>query len=96
MRVGKTGCSVSTRKHGHADSVINFNTKKSALCQHIMDFDNQIDWDNVKILKSETRANRRHVAESFLIKQNARLLNVINHNDEANFSAGYGVLIANK
>ena len=45
------------------------NTKKSALSQHVMDFDHRIDWDNVKILKSESHAYRRCVAESFLINQ---------------------------
>ena len=41
------------------------NTKKSALSQHVMDFDHRIDWDNVKILKSESHAYRRCVVESF-------------------------------
>ena len=48
-----------------------FNTKKSALSQRVMDFDHRIGWDNVKILKSESHAYRRHVAESFLINQKA-------------------------
>ena len=36
-----------------------------------MEFDHRIDWDNVKILKSESHAYRRRVAESFLINQKA-------------------------
>ena len=36
-----------------------------------MDFDHRIDWDNVKILKSESHAYSRRVAESFLINQKA-------------------------
>ena len=67
--VGETGRSVRTRKREHADAVKTFNTKKSALSQHVMDFDHRIDWDNVKILKSESHAYRRRVAESFLINQ---------------------------
>ena len=31
-----------------------------------MDFVHRIDWDNVKILKSESHAYRRRVAESFV------------------------------
>ena len=50
--VGETGRSVRTRKREHADTVNTFITKKSALSQHVMDFDDRIDWDNVKILKS--------------------------------------------
>ena len=54
--VGETGRSVRTRKREHADAVKTFNTKKSALSQHVMEFDHRIDWDNVKILKSESHA----------------------------------------
>ena len=63
--VGETGRSVRTRKREHADAVKTFNTKKSALSQHVMNFDHRIDWDNVKIVKSESHAYRRRVAESF-------------------------------
>ena len=63
--VGETGRSVRTRKQKHADAVKTFNTKKSVLSQHVMDFDYRIDWDNVKILKSKSHAYRRRVAKSF-------------------------------
>ena len=63
--VGETERSVRTRKREHADAVKTFNTKQSTLSQHAMEFDHRIDWDNVKILKSESHAYRRHVAESF-------------------------------
>ena len=56
MYVGETGRSVRTRKREHVDAVKTFNTKKSALSQHVMEFDHRIDWDNVKILKSESHA----------------------------------------
>ena len=68
MYVGERGRSVRTRKWEDADAVKTFNTKKSALSQHVMDFDHRIDWDNVKILKSESHAYRRRVAESFFDK----------------------------
>ena len=41
--VGETGRSVRTRKLEHADAIKTFNTKKSALSQHVMDFDHRID-----------------------------------------------------
>ena len=63
--VGETERSIRTRKREHADAVKTFNTKKSALSQHVMDFDHRIDWDDVKIVKSESHAYRRRVAESF-------------------------------
>ena len=89
MYVGETGRSVRTRKREHADAVKTFNTKKSALSQHVMEFDHRIDWDNVKILKSESHAYRRRIAESFLINQKACSCNVINRNDGANFPTVY-------
>ena len=94
--VGETGRSVRTRKWEHVDAVKTFNTKKSALSQHVMEFDHRIDWDNVKILKSESHAYRRRVAESFLINQKACSCNVINRNDGANFPTVYSVFVSNK
>ena len=94
--VGETGRSVRTRKREHADAVKTFNTKKSALSQHVMDFDHRIDWDNVKILKSEPHAYRRRVAESFLINQKTCSCNVINRNDGATFPAVYSEFVSNK
>ena len=61
-----------------------------------MNFHRRIDWGNVKILKSESHAYRRRVAESFLINQKARSLNVINRKDGANFPAVYSAFITNK
>ena len=52
--------------------------KKSALNQHVMNFDHGILLDNIKILKSESHAYKRHVSESFLINQKAFSCNVIN------------------
>ena len=94
--VGETGRSVRTRKREHADAVKTFNTKKSALSEHVMDFDHRIDWDNVKILKSESHAYRRRAAESFLINQKACSCNVINRNDSANFPTVYSVFVSDK
>ena len=61
-----------------------------------MNFDQGIDWDNVKILKSELHAYRRRVAESFLMNQKVFSCNVINRNDGANFPAVYSVFVFNK
>ena len=87
---------VRIRKRDHADGVEALNTKKSALSQHVMNFDLKIKWNNVKILKSELHAYRRRVAENFLINQKARSLHVINRSDGANFSAVCRVFTANK
>ena len=91
--VGETECNIRTRKREHVDAIKTFNTKKSALSQHVMDFDHSIDWDNAKILKSEPHVYRRRIAESFLINQQSRSLNVINRNDALNFAAVYIVCL---
>ena len=57
--------------------------EKSALCQHVLEHDHVIDWENVEILKFEPHANRRRTAESFLINQKAKEFNVLNRNDGA-------------
>ena len=49
----------------------------------------------MKILKSESHAYRRRVAESFLIIQKACSCNVINRNDGANFASVYSVFVSN-
>ena len=60
-----------------------------------MDFDHRIDWDNVKILKSESHAYQHRVVESFLINQKA-CLSIINCKYGSNFPAVYSVFISNK
>ena len=96
MYVGETGRSVRTRKREHVDAVKTFNTKKLALSQHVIDFDHRLDWDNVKILKSELHTYRLCVVESFLINLKACSCNVINRNDDANFPSVYSVFVSNK
>ena len=56
--VGETGRSVRTRKRERVDAVKTFNTEKSALSQHVMDFDHRTDWGNVKMLKSKSHVYR--------------------------------------
>ena len=51
--IGETGRSLKIRKRKHFDAVKRMDVKKSALCQHIVDFDHFIAWDKAKILKME-------------------------------------------
>ena len=91
--IGETGRSVKTRKREHVSAVRNFDPKKSALCQHVLEYDHVIDWENVKILKSEPHANRRRTGESFLINQKAKEFNVLNRNDGAILPGVYKTLL---
>ena len=59
MHVSETDDNVRSGKREHVDAVETFNTKKSALSQHVIAFEYNIGRDNVKTLKSES---------SFLVK----------------------------
>ena len=86
IEIGETGRSVIDQKK-------NFDPEKSALCQHVLEHDHVIDWENVKILKSEPHVNRRCTAESFLINQKAEEFNVLNRNDGAILPGVYKLLL---
>ena len=90
--IGETGRSVKTRKKEHVSAARNFDSEKSALCQHVLEHDHVIDWENVKILKSEPHANRRRTAKSFLINQKVKEFSVLNRNDGAILPGVYKTL----
>ena len=77
----------------HASTVKDFDTKKSALCQYVLEHDHVIDWQNVEILKSEPHVNRRRTAVSFLTNQKAENCNVLNNNDGALLPGVYKLLL---
>ena len=83
----------SVKRDAVLKPVMNFDPEKSALCQHVLEHDHVIDWENVKILKSEPRADRRRTAESFLINQKAKEFNVLNRNDGAILPGVYKTLL---
>ena len=82
-----------TRKWEHADAVKALDLKKSALCQHVMECDHFIDWDKTSILRSEPHVTRRRTAESYLINQRSKNVNVLNRNDGATLPNVYQVLL---
>ena len=79
--VGETGHSLSTRKKEHAKAVKEMNLQKSTLCQHIATCDHFIAWDDAYILKMKLHYRKRRIAESFLINQRAKVVNVLNRNN---------------
>ena len=101
--IGETGRSLKTRKR----AVKRMYVKKSALCQHIVDFDHFIAWDEAKILKMEANYSKPRTAESFFINQRATIdltnklfkiygateVNVLNRIDGANMPVVYGMLM---
>jgi len=75
--IGETCRRLKTRKREHIDKVKNFEIKKSALYQHIVENDHFIDWNSsAKILRRESHWHKRLVAEGFLINQKSLEMNV--------------------
>ena len=54
--------------------------KKSALRQHIVDFDHFIAWNEAKIFKMEVNYSKCRTAESCFINQRATEVNVLKQN----------------
>ena len=54
--ISETERRVRTRKREHVVVVMTFNIKTSSLSQRTMDLDHRIEWNIVKILKSEPHA----------------------------------------
>ena len=49
--IDETGHSLDSRKCEHVAAVRKFDTKNSALCQHVVENDYFTDWENTKILR---------------------------------------------
>ena len=90
---GETGRSLNTRKREQFNAVKRMDVKKSAVCQHIVDFNHFIAWDEAKRLKMEANYCKRRTAESFFINQRATEVNVLNRIDGANMPVVNGMLM---
>ena len=66
----------------HKRATLNQKPEQSALCVHAMEFENNIDWINAKILKVENNYSKRLVSEAWFINSRP---NVINRSDGISF-----------
>ena len=80
LYVGQTGNSLDTRLNQHKATCHLFQMKKSALAQHMMEEDHNIDWTGAKVIAQETRWRHRLFEEAFHTQ--ARSNRVINRCDE--------------
>ena len=60
---------LTEQKRKHFVAVKRIEVKKSALCQHVVDFDHFIAWDEAIKLKMEANYRKRRTAESFFINR---------------------------
>ena len=91
--IGETGRSLKTRKREHFEAVKRMDVKKSALCQHIADFDHFIAWDEAKILQMKANCSKRRTEESFFKYQRATKVNFLLRIDGANMPVVCGMLM---
>ena len=76
--IGETGRSLKTRKREHFDAVKRMDVEKSALCQHVVDFDHFIARAEAKIVKLKVNYSKRRTAKNSFINQRVTELNVLN------------------
>ena len=88
--VGQTKRDLKSRIAEHKRAIKFQRPEKSALCEHLMEFDHTINWNGSTILKYENHYHRRLTAESWFIHAHP---NVINRSDGERLPAVYRPLI---
>lgn len=91
--VGQTIQRLHKRMDGHKYNVKIKNETHSALCEHLIRTDHQVDWENVKILCKEPKQKNRDVMEMIAIKTTK---NTVNKQQECKYlSNTYNNIIKN-
>ncbi|XP_037028013.1 uncharacterized protein LOC119068513 [Bradysia coprophila] len=80
--IGQTIQRLQKRLEGHRYNCKIGNKQHSALCEHLIETQHQLNWDDVKILCKEPKKRNRDVMEMIAIKTTA---NVINKQQECKF-----------
>ena len=65
--IGQAKRDLQSRLTEQKRAILNQKPEQSALCVHAMEFDHNIDWENVKILKVENNYCKRFVSEAWFI-----------------------------
>ena len=72
--IGETGRALHTRRAEHERNVRLAHTEKSALSEHANSLDHNIDWDGIKVLKSEPKYHQRKWLEALMIANTTSVL----------------------
>ena len=56
-------------------AIRNQEPEKSALCEHSIQFDHLIDWNNSKVLKTEAYYSKRLTSEAWFINSHPHVMN---------------------
>ena len=74
VNVGQTKRDLKSRVAQHERAVKNAEPEKSALCEHLMLFDNRINWKECTVLKYVNSYDRQLIAESWFINAHTNLI----------------------
>jgi len=72
---GQTKRQLKTRVKEHCNNIKLDSTKHSVISEHIFKYNHMFDWNNVKILDTESNYNKRLVSEMLHIKEQKRGIN---------------------
>ena len=59
----------------HKLAIRNQEPEKSALCEHSIQFDHLIDWNNSKVFKTEAHYSKRLTSEAWFISSHLHVMN---------------------
>jgi len=89
--VGQTKRKMMTRVKEHHDNIKLDKSKHSVITEHILDLNHNFDWDNIKILDTESNYNKRLISEMLHIKEQKNGIN--SHNDTEFLNESYYCLL---
>jgi len=73
--IGQTKRQLSTRVKEHKHNVNKKSHSLSVIAEHIVNTDHKMDWENTKILDTETNYNKRLISECMYIKIHTHNIN---------------------
>ena len=89
--IGQTKRDLKSRLAEHKLAIRNQEPRKSALCEHSIQFDHLIDWNKSKVLKTEAHYSKRLTSEAWFINSHPH---VINRSDGNSLPQVYRCLIS--
>jgi len=89
--VGQTKRKMMTRIKEHHDNIKLDKSKHSVITEHILDLNHNFDWNNIKILDTESNYNKRLISEMLHIKEQKNGIN--SHNDTEFLNESYYCLL---
>jgi len=90
--VGQTKRQIKTRIKEHYNNIKTNKSKHSVIKEHIINFDHNFDWDNIKILDTESNYNKRLVSEMLHIKEQKNGINL--HKDTELLDESYSGILS--